>query len=523
MEHIQKTVLREQLTGEVSRLVAGGARFVMTVGTDLRPQGQGFEVRHFFTHKETGVATTLVVPVPEADPNLPTISGVTPAALWAERELYDMLGIKAEGHPDLRRLVVSDDWPDDVFPLRKDVPHNYRPPRAENTRPALKPVPDGSTIVPIGPFFPTLEEPAYFRLFVEGETVVGVDYRGFYSHRGIEKLSETLHYDQVPFLSERICGICGFVHSTCFSQAVEQAIGVEVPVRAQYIRTVMLELERIHSHLLWLGLAAHVVGFDTAFMQAWRVREPVMWAAEALTGNRKTYGMNLPGGVRRDLTAEGIKNVREVLNTVEKETLSLVRALERDSSLRMRLQGVGVLTHQQALDWAVIGPVARASGVREDIRIHFPYAAYRDLEVKMAVREAGDIWARLEVREEETLEAIRLIRAALDNLPAGPTMLDLGEIPAGKVGVAMVEAPRGQCYNHVVTGEGGRPYRWRVLAPTYMQLQAVPQMVTPGTTIADFPIIAASIDPCFSCTERLEIVRREGKVDDAVTQRRGQP
>ncbi|MBP2018903.1 Ni,Fe-hydrogenase III large subunit/Ni,Fe-hydrogenase III component G [Symbiobacterium terraclitae] len=508
MEYETIVTSRDGLAGEVARLGASGARLIMTVGTDVRPLGGGFEVTHLFGFDRAGKVVGVVVPVPADDPTFPAVTPQLPPAGWMEREVYDMIGVTPEGHPDLRRLIVADDWPDDVFPLRKDVPHNYRPPRAENARSALKPTPEGTTVVPVGPFFPTLEEPAYFRLFVEGEEVVDCDYRGFYSHRGVEKLAEQLRYDQIPFLAERICGICGYVHSTCFSQAVEQAAGIEVPRRGRYIRTIMLELERIHSHLLWLGLAAHIVGFDTGFMQAWRVREPVMWAAEALTGNRKTYGMNLPGGVRRDLRPEGIHQVQDVLKAVERESQSLMRALERDTALRSRLRNTGVLTHEKAVLWGAVGPTARASGVDIDVRRDYPYAAYDELPVNVALRQEGDIWARLEVRVEETLESVRLIREALANLPGGPTFVEPGEVPEGRVSVVLVEAPRGELCNYLMTGAEGKPYRWRVRVPTYMNLQLTPQMVNPGTTIADFPIIAASIDPCFSCTERMEIVRR---------------
>lgn len=508
LQYEARTVDRAELTGEVARLMAGGARLIMTVGTDVRPLGRGFEVTHLFGLDREGRVAGLVVPVPADDPRYPALTPSVPPAGWMEREVYDMIGVTADGHPDPRRLVVADDWPDDVFPLRKDVPHNYRPPRAENARSALKPTPEGTTVVPVGPFFPTLEEPAYFRLFVEGEEVVDCDYRGFYSHRGIEKLSEQLRYDQVPFLAERICGICGYAHSTCFAQTLERAAGIEVPKRGRYIRTIMLELERIHSHLLWIGLAAHIVGFDTGFMQAWRVREPVMWAAEALAGNRKTYGMNLPGGVRRDLRPEGIQRVLEVLREVERESLSLMRALEGDTALRSRLRNTGVLTREKAVLWGAVGPTARASGVDIDVRRDYPYAAYDELPVNVKLRQEGDIWARLEVRVEETLESVRLIREALANLPPGPTFVEPGEIPPGLVAVGLVEAPRGELCNYLMTGENGKPYRWRVRVPTYMNLQLTPQLVNPGTTIADFPIIAASIDPCFSCTERMEIVRR---------------
>ena len=482
-----------------------GGRFITTVGTDRRPLDGTFEVRHLIAYDAEGRVESVVERVRE--PAVESITPAVPAAAWAERELYDLLGVVPDGHPDLRRLTVADDWPDGVFPQRRDVPHNYRPPAAVG-RPSLKVSPEGATVVPVGPFFPTLEEPAYFRLYVEGERVTGCDYRGFYSHRGIEKLGETLHYDQIPFLAERICGICGFVHSTNFCQAVERAAGAGVPPRAVYIRTILLELERIHSHLLWLGLAAHIVGFDTVFMQSWRVREPVMTAAEALTGNRKTYGMVRVGGVRRDIAADGARVLADALAQVEREAQALVKALVGDTTLQMRLSDVGVLTREEARHRAVIGPVARAAGVPIDVRVDHPYGAYGELGVTPVVREKGDIWARLEVRVAELFESIRLIRAALEGMPEGPIYADPGEIPPWREGISQIEAPRGACCHYVLTGADGRPYRWKVLAPTYMLLQAVPDMLGPATTVADFPIIAGSIDPCFSCTERYEVVRR---------------
>jgi Ni,Fe-hydrogenase III large subunit len=195
---------------------------------------------------------------------------------------------------------------------------------------------------------------------------------------------------------------------------------------------------------------------------------------------------------------------------VEREAKPVVASLAGDTALRMRLEQVGVLTQHDAIERAVIGPVARASGLKRDIRHDFPYGAYSALNPKLVTRDKGDIWARLEVRVEELFDSIRLIRQALDGLPEGAIYEDPGEIPPGQEGISMIEAPRGACTHYVLTGENGKPYRWRVLAPTYMLLQAVPDMLGPDTTVSDFPILAASVDPCFSCTERYEIVRKGG-------------
>lgn len=482
------------------------ARLILSAGTDKSPINDTYEVTYIFSLDRDNLIVALKEVVPPSDPRVPSLTNIIPGADWHEREMRDLMGIVPEGHPDPRRLVVSDDWPDDVFPLRKDVPYNFRPPRVTVVKPPMRDPKEHekqATILNIGPFFPTLEEPAYFRLYVEGEQIVGSDYRGFFAHRGIEKLTETvLEYNQVPFIAERICGICGFVHSATYCMAVEQAADIEIPPRAKYIRSIMLELERVHSHLLWLGLAAHYLGFDTVLMQAWRIREPVMWLTEQITGNRKTYGMNLVGGVRRDIDAETADKILKTLAKIEEETRELVSAAVEDNSLKMRLEKVGMLSKEDARKICVVGPTARASGVAIDARQDRPYLAYPDLDFKIAVQEGCDIWARTLVRAEETFTAIALIRQMIAKMPAGELMADVGPIPPWREGIAAVEAPRGECCHYVITGPDNRPYRWRVRASTYPQLQSIPKMLE-NMTIADFPIIVGSIDPCFSCTERV--------------------
>jgi Ni,Fe-hydrogenase III large subunit len=310
-------------------------------------------------------------------------------------------------------------------------------------------------------------------------------------------------------LAERICGICGFIHSTCYCQAVEKAAGIEVPRRARVIRTLMLELERIHSHLLWLGIAGHIIGFDTVLMQTWRIREPVMWLCEEISGNRKTYGMNTVGGLRRDFPETLKPKLLETLAQVEKESIAVRDAVIGDTTLHARTRGVGTLAHDWAKKICVVGPPARASGVPIDARLDHPYAAYDELPPRIATQEAGDTWARVVVRITELLESIRLVRAALEVMPEGPICAEIKEgIPPGRVGVSVVEAPRGEAIHVVLTGGDNRPYRWRVRAPTYPNLQAMPAMVD-HANIADVPITLGSLDPCFSCTERLETVDRK--------------
>ncbi|MCX5866239.1 MAG: hypothetical protein NT009_01985 [Proteobacteria bacterium] len=259
-------------------------------------------------------------------------------------------------------------------------------------------------------------------------------------------------------------------------------------------------------------MGGHVLGFDTILMQTWRMREPVMWLAEQITGNRKTYGMNLVGGVRRDITAEQKPKILEVVAEVEREWLQVIDAIGGDTPLMMRLKDVGVLKYEDALAYCVTGPTARGSGVPIDARIDHPYSAYEHLIPERKVQTGCDNLARTLVRLTETLDSIRLIRQGLREMPDGPIMADIpNEIPAGKEGIRVVEAPRGESMHYVLTGEDNRPYRWKVRAPSYMNLASSPAMLK-GMELADVPIAIASFDPCFSCTERIEVVdARSGK------------
>jgi Ni,Fe-hydrogenase III large subunit/Ni,Fe-hydrogenase III component G len=502
-----------------------GARYVISVGADRRRTGAGFEVLHCFAFDGAHLHCVVRVPLDGMRPALPSITPVVPAASWAELEMRDLLGIETEGHPDPRPLVLPDDFPPDVYPLRKDVPHDFKVDgasagggSADGRRPfPYREPPPGTTVVQLGPFFPVLEEPSQWRLFVDGETVVGADYRGFYCHRGIEKLADSaLNYNQVVGLAERICGICGCVHATSYCQAVEEAAGLEVPVRARVIRTLTLELERLQSHLLWLGLACHIVGFDFVFMHAWRLREPILRLAEHLTGSRKHFGVNLVGGTRFDVPREKHEGILAAATEVERESLLLVKAIQGDDALVSRLKGVGVLTRDEVRLTGAVGPTARGSGVPVDVRRDHPYAAYPLLEFDVVTHDGCDVLGRTLVRAGEMFESIKILRGCvrlLAGLPEGQIMADVPDaLPESAEGLGYVEAPRGEVFHYVRTGSRNGPDRWRVRAPSYQNIQAVPLMFKAGTQVADVPIVLGSVDPCFSCTERMEIVdRRSGE------------
>ncbi|WCJ60682.1 NADH-quinone oxidoreductase subunit C [Fontisphaera persica] len=486
------------------------ARYIISIGADDRPYSGKFLVAHNFAFDARHVLCSVLTEVNAngGRPQVPSITEVVPPANWAEREFRDLVGIEPVGHRYPKRLVLPDGWPEGVHPLRKDVPHDFCPPDYDENRDfQFEAPPEGCVVVPFGPFHPTLDEPTHFRLYVEGETVRGCEYRGFMAHRGIEKLAETvLGYNDIPMMAERICGICGCVHNVAYAQAVENAAAIVVPPRAEYIRTIMLELERLHSHLLWVGLACHIVGFDTLFMQAFRIREPVMWMAEQISGNRKTYSLCVIGGVRWEITPELRTGLRQVLDKLEAEWQAVVAAVSRDRNLQRRTRGVGIATPELVKNAALIGPVARAAGVAMDCRRDHPYAAYDRVEFEVIVEHGGDVWSRVVVRMKEVFESIKIIRQCLDKMEPGPLQAEIkDELPPGRFGMSSVEAPRGESHHFVITGENNRPRRWRVRAPTYQNLQGIPAMIK-DQQLADMTISLGSIDPCFSCTDRLEVV-----------------
>ncbi|HUM04421.1 MAG TPA: NADH-quinone oxidoreductase subunit C [Terriglobales bacterium] len=484
------------------------ARYVTSIGIDDRPHSGNFLVAHDFAFDNDHILCSVITHLPPENPRIESISEIVPAASWAEREMRDLVGIEPVGHRYLKRLVLPDGWPEDSHPLRKDVPWNLVPESFNEEREfQFEEPPEGCMVVPFGPFHPTLDEPAHFRLYVEGEMVRGCEYRGFMTHRGIEKLAESvMGYNDIPMLAERICGICGCVHSVAYVQAVESATNLKPTARAEYIRTIMLEIERLHSHLLWTGLACHIVGFDTLFMQSFRIREPIMWVAEKITGNRKTYALNLVGGVRWDIAPEMRADLLQVLNKLEQEWTTVVKAVSGDKNIQKRTRGVGVTTKEMVKSSALIGPVARAAGVDIDCRRDHPYAAYDRIKFDVITASDGDVWSRLQVRMKEVFESIRIIRQCLNKMEDGPLQVEIkDELPVGRIGLSSVEAPRGESHHFVITGENNRPRRWRVRAPTYQNLQGIPAMIK-DQQIADMTISLGSIDPCFSCTDRLETV-----------------
>ncbi len=374
--------------------------------------------------------------------------------------------------------------------------------------------------IPIGPIHPALKEPIRLTFRVQGERIVGVSARTGFAHRGIEFMAMKRNLIQVLYLSERICGICSISHPIAITLAVERAAGIEVPPRAQYLRVIFSELERIHSHLLWAGVAAHELGFDTLLHLTWKVREKVMDLLEELSGNRVDYAIPIYGGVRRDIAVEQYPKVQEMVRYYRGLLDEILDAFLRDPSVEARTRNVGILEPEEADALCAVGPTARASGLSKDVRQDRPYLLYGEFGVKAitprdhGLQPRGDVYDKAVVRLLEIAQSLDLIERCLVEMPDGeitsfpkiPALLAYLKKAEGE-GVGWHEAPRGEVI-HYVRLEAGveEPVVWKVKAPTYSNLMSWGPMFE-DQEIADIPIIAASIDPCICCMDRVHMVR----------------
>jgi membrane-bound hydrogenase subunit alpha len=373
--------------------------------------------------------------------------------------------------------------------------------------------------IPIGPIHPALKEPVQFEFTVDGERIVDVDVSLGHVHRAIEWTGMHRNPIQILYLAERICGICSYCHPMAFSLAVEYTAGIDVPERANFLRVIQAELERICSHVLWAGVAAHEIGFDSVLFFTWQIREEALDLTEYLTGNRVTKAITMIGGVRRDITPEMIPRIKKSLDYFKANFNKLRKIFLEDKTFKMRTQRCGVLTKENALKLCACGPTTRASGVKKDVRLDQPYFAYDELDFDYVTPDVltgevnGDVYDRIIVRLLEVKQSIDLIEQCLEQMPKGdivsepkiPKLLATLKKAKGE-GIGRMEAPRGEVIHYVKLTEQEFPYCWKVRAPTYNNiLPWIPMLL--GEQIADIPIVAASTDPCMSCTNRVAIVK----------------
>src|SRR5208283_3599588 len=394
--------------------------------------------------------------IPAEDPRFPSLAPGLPAVNWQEREIQDWFGIQAEAHPNPRRVALHDNWPD-VHPLRKDFSLDTELPALEGDQHVYRPtLGEGVFQIPVGPVHAGIIEPGHFNFAVAGEPILYLQVRLFYTHKGTEKLFENLPIHRAVFLAESISGDSAFSHGTAFCAAIERAAEIEVPARAQFMRTILLELERIANHVADIGAIANDVGFVIANAHAGRVRELVLGLNETLAGSRMLRGMVAIGGVRRDWQRAQVEAIASALEKAEREFLDLVAIIQSSDSTRDRLEHTGILRPEKASMLGVVGVAGRASGVDLDLRRDHPYEAYRHLPFRVPVYQAGDVRHRLLVRIDEVEESIQLIRAAVAHLTDGPHRAPVQPIPPGRCAIGAVEGWRGEIVHWVRTGEDNR-------------------------------------------------------------------
>ena len=475
---------------------------LVTVFAEDRVKAEGVFYNYYVFDRPRDTSWMIVkAPIPQDQPTFPSLAAELPSVNWQEREIQDWFGLEAEGHPNPRRVALHDNWPD-VHPLRKDFPLDTVLPAFEGERHVYRPtLGEGVFQIPVGPVHAGIIEPGHFNFAVAGEPILYLQLRMFYTHKGTEKLFENLPIPRAVFLAESISGDSAFSHGAAFCQAIERAAEIEVPQRAQFMRAILLELERIANHIGDAGAIANDVGFVIANAHGGRVRELVLGLNETLTGSRALRGMVAIGGVRKDWQCVQVEAIETTLAVVEREFRDLEAIIQSSNTTRERLERTGILSPEKAAMLGVVGVAGRASGVDLDVRRDHPYEAYRHLPFRVPVYQAGDVRHRLQVRIDEVGESLQIIRAAVAQLPEGSHRAPQQPIPPNRCALSAVEGWRGEIIHWVRTGEGNRLERCKVKDPSINNWPAIVETME-GNIVADFPVINKSFNLSYSGTDR---------------------
>jgi len=494
------------------------ARLIHETAVDM--EGAGFDMLYLydFCKMKDRLVVMLEAQLSKDDPRPPSIANITWSASWAEREIHDLLGIDPVGTPDPRKQFLSYEWPN-------AAESGTAPAQPEKTAVGSKDmwIPLGisprdsyATLIPIGPYHPGVIEGQTVYVKVEGETVTSADIKTGFHHRGIMKLIERRGYHKGVFAAERVCGICSAAHGATYVTACENLYEAEVPDRALYIRTLLLELNRIHSHLLWVGVVADVIGWKTGFHLTWGLRERVMDLIEAITGNRVNYGIWRIGGVSRDVSKELAEKSLPMIKGLKEGMAELLPQVAAHSVVKHRLMGVGPLSYEEAFDGGAVGPVARASNWKIDVRAdNTPHAMYdpKAISWEVITDDHCDTFGRTLVRVKELLVSSDIITQCLEYLAKkeGEIRIEPKIIPVNAEGIGLNEAPRGELVHYVRASEYNQnlPQAYRIRTPSYRNNAIIPKMLI-GSNLADVPVVMGSTDQCLACTDRVEITDERG-------------
>ena len=448
----------------------------------------------------------------ESPPSFPSLSLRLPAATLYEREIRDMFGLVPEGHPDVRPLVLHEQWPGDVHPLRKDFEMLTKVARSTDRRyEFLKVEGEGVSEIPVGPVHAGIIEPGHFRFSTLGDSIVNLETRLYYTHRGVEKLAESMKLDQVVLLSERISGDEAVANSTAYCHAVEKIARVTPPRRALQVRVVCAEMERVYNHLGTLAGLSTDVGFAWGAARLGILKERMMRLNEVVAGSRLLFGVNRLGGVGVDLNEENSGIVSETVEKVLADFQRIVSVLRNDSSVMDRLRGTGVISSATALETGIVGVAARSSGVDIDTRRDHPYGAYPSVRIDQhhdtpgheiqyhveMTKKRGDVLSRFETRVEEVTNSIALISGILADLDGGHelfTPLDREALEPYSCALGYSESHRGQTVHWVMVGEDRDSlFRYKVRTASFANWPAIETAVL-NDIVADFPLVNKSLD-----------------------------
>ena len=486
---LRMVVRKERFADMVAHLHAQGGRLISLHATDERSVIGAFKLHALLDMSEQGIIT-VACPIEPDDPRFTSLVPKINAANWYEREIQDMFGLVSVGHPDPRPLILYDDWPQGVYPLRKDfnpaipvprIPQEYRYRMVEG---------EGVFEIPVGPVHAGVIEPGHFRFSVAGEPFLRLEIRLGYTHRGVEKLSEAIPYEKGVFLAERISGDTSVAHSTAYCQTLERLSGTEVPERAEYLRTIFLEMERLYNHVGDIAGIALDTAFSVPAAQGYILKERMLELNERLTGSRLLRSVNILGGVSLDITSDDIVMLLSAMVRLKLEFEDLCRRMLSSNSMLDRVETTGMLTKEVAEGLGCVGPAARASGIGRDVRKDHPYAAYKNLSFLVPRQTRGDVKARMMVRMDEVRESFSIIEQALDGMPGGPSAVEMKEVPPNLSGFSLVEAPRGETMHWILAGDG-KPFRHKIRDPSFCNWLAM-EFAVLGDIVPDFPLINKS-------------------------------
>lgn len=464
--------------------------------TDEREESGCFKVWYVFGAPKDNLFIIPFIKLVNTE-EFPSVTDITHAAVGFERKIRTFFGLQPVGNPDSRPIILHENWPDNVYPLRKDFTYSRRPQVASGSYKFQQVDGEGIYEIPVGPIHAGIIEPGHFRFSMAGESIMLLEAKLGYVHKGHEKLFERLPMPRKVKLSEKVSGDSSFSHSLAFCQAVEKLAGIDVPEKASYLRVIFAELERLANHFGDIGFIMLDTGFSFGGSQGSRLREMVMRINERLAGHRFMRDVNVVGGVTRDISEEQKTVLANELASIVKDFDEVIAVAENSVSLLNRLKNTGPLPLDVAKDHGVVGVPARAVGIRTDARVEFPYAVYDKLPFgEIPVETTGDVYARFRIRVREAHASIAMLQVALQQLPIGPIAIPSHteiSLKPKTVAIGCVEGWRGEILYFVKTDKDGDIERVAVRDPSFINWQVVGYCGN-GQIVPDFPLINKSFN-----------------------------